>query len=179
MSLSTLLLVDDDSSLLTALARRLRLREIAPQLATSADEALKVAHARRPDLAVVDVVMGSDSGLELAAELQAACPGLPFILITGHISAELMVRARRSGAIGLLPKPFEIDQLLELFALHHNSAHVAVPAEEPRASLDLNEWEYIHRVLQACGGSISAASRRLGITRQSLQRKLRKSRPLK
>jgi two-component system response regulator RegA len=44
-------------------------------------------------------------------------------------------------------------------------------------SLARAEWRHIQRVLRAVGGNVSAAARRLGIHRQSLQRKLRKRPP--
>ena len=44
-------------------------------------------------------------------------------------------------------------------------------------SLAQIEWDYVHRVLHDCEGNITLAARKLGIHRQSLQRKLRKPAP--
>ena len=44
-------------------------------------------------------------------------------------------------------------------------------------SLERIQWEYIHAVLDACGGNISEAARQLGMHRQSLQRMLRRRAP--
>ena len=53
----------------------------------------------------------------------------------------------------------------------------ADPEVDSMQSLHRLEWSYIQRVLSDCGGNISAAARKLGIHRRSLQRKLAKVPP--
>jgi two-component system response regulator RegA len=61
-------------------------------------------------------------------------------------------------------------------------AGTQVPAAAPVdssswPSLERIQWEYIHAVLESCGGNISEAARQLGVHRQSLQRMLRRLPP--
>jgi two-component system response regulator RegA len=76
-----------------------------------------------------------------------------------------------------VPKPADVDDLLVALArdLGEPSTQVAEDVQAP--SLARAEWEHIQRVLADCGGNISEASRRLGLHRRSLQRKLQKYPP--
>ncbi len=88
------------------------------------------------------------------------------------------IDAIRLGAINFIPKPADVDDILNAFA--RGGSEIDVPETEediPVPTLAQAEWEHIHRILSDCGGNISEAARRLGIHRRSLQRKLRKRAP--
>jgi len=173
MALQSILVVDDDVDLLRALERRLQGRIATVRLVTSAAQALvAVRDGPRPDVALVDVRLGPDSGFDLAAELRTLHPGLPVILFTSHPSSDAVVRGARVGALGVLPKPVEIDQVFELLELR---LPVWSEQPDPDASLARHQWNFIQRILHRCGGNVSEAARRLGISRQALQRKLGKN----
>ncbi len=74
----------------------------------------------RPDVIVADVVMPGLSGLEALAALQHSRWNLPVILITVLTDDSLHVVARRLGAVGVLHKPFDPDDLLT--AVHNATA---------------------------------------------------------
>ena len=68
------------------------------------EQALKLAEARRPDLALVDVdLQGGDSGLDLARELHRT--GVPVLYVTGQANLVTEAEGNRH-AVGLLKKPF-------------------------------------------------------------------------
>ena len=70
---------------------------------------------------------------------------------------------------------FDVDEIER--ALHRGDSEDDVPIPDEFQSLYRHEREYIEFVLSECGGNISQAARRLGLHRQSLQRKLRKYTP--
>jgi two-component system response regulator RegA len=97
------------------------------------------------------------------------------VLATGYASIASAVEAIKRGAHDYLPKPLEADAVAR--ALLEDRAEPA-PATDPPADVPLPlrrlEWEHIQRVLAECDGNVSAAARRLGMHRRTLQRKLAK-----
>jgi two-component system response regulator RegA len=80
----------------------------------------------------------------------------------------------RKGAHLVLFKPVHPGEILRQLPPHvEPTDQVCVTPTLARA-----EWEHIQRVLMDCKGNVSEAARRLGILRQSLQRRLRKHAPL-
>jgi DNA-binding response OmpR family regulator len=108
------LLVDDEEELASALAERLTMRGIATDWVTSGEDALRRAASETYDLAVLDLKMPKIGGLELKALLQAECPDLKFIFVTGYGSEkEFKAVAGQSGEANFLVKPVDIQLLIE------------------------------------------------------------------
>lgn len=97
------LIVDDNPSFLDA-ARVLLGREgveVADVASTSA-EALRLAEEHAPDVVLVDVVLGEESGFELARRLEAA--GATVVLISTHAEIDIEDLLAGSTAAGFVPK---------------------------------------------------------------------------
>jgi two-component system nitrogen regulation response regulator GlnG len=106
--------VDDDASIRWVLERAL---EQGGMLTTSFDDADSVLAALRreaPDVLVTDIRMPGRSGLELLEEIRSKWPRLPVIVMTAHSDLDSAVAAYQGGAFEYLPKPFDIDQAIEL-----------------------------------------------------------------
>jgi two-component system, response regulator RegA len=170
--LRTILIVDDDAILLSALERDLGARGYVVLATSSAVKALELARAGRPDCALLDLCIGDDSGIDLLRELKAELPELLVLLLSGHGAVQNAVDAFHGGAVDFLQKPIAGKQLAE--ALEKALRRARGPAAP---SLAKAEFEHITRVLHECNGNISEAARRLGIHRRSLQRKLQKTPP--
>jgi two-component system response regulator RegA len=165
------LLVDDDALYLRALQRALHKRGIASATARTADEALRLATDETLDFALVDLRLGSQSGLDLIEPLRRACPRMRIVLLSGYASIATAVEAIKRGADDCLPKPTTAEMIVRAL-----SDQPELPPE-PSATmipLDRLEWEHIHRALAESNGNVSAAARLLGMHRRSLQRKLAK-----
>ncbi len=171
----TLLVVDDDEALRTRLVRAFAARGLEARGAANAEEALALAMADSPELAVVDLRMPGSSGLQLVRELVAIDRATRVVVLTGYGSIATALEAIRLGAVHYLTKPADADQILAAFEPQVGARRQ--PRRSPPvevASLARAEWEHIQRVLTDCGGNVSQAARLLGIHRRSLQRKLSK-----
>jgi two-component system response regulator RegA len=167
----TVLLVDDDDTFRSRLARALRERGFAVTEAPGPRQALSAATAESPELALVDLRMPGGSGLEVVRELHAIDATTRIVVLTGYGSIATAVEAMKLGATHYLTKPATVEEILAAFEQTGPSG-AAPPAEV--ASLARLEWEHISRVLQECGGNITQAAKLLGLHRRSLQRKLSK-----
>jgi len=173
----SILIVDDDTAFRERMARALRERGYEVSVASSYDEAMALAVADSPELALVDLRMPGRGGLELTRDLHALDPATKIVVLTGYGSIATAVDAVRLGAVHYLSKPADADDVIAAFTRE------SLPPSDPGAqmypvpSLARAEWEHINRVLSDCGGNISEAARRLGIHRRSLQRKLSKYPP--
>jgi two-component system response regulator RegA len=181
----SLLVVDDDEVLRERLVRAFRERGYDSVGVANGDDALALAAADPPELAVVDLRMPGRSGLEVVRELITLDPATLVVVLTGYGSIATAVEAIRIGAKHYLTKPADADEILRAFqrdgASDSPAGVVATPgggAFEPETpSLARTEWEHIQRVLADVNGNVSEAARRLGLHRRSLQRKLAKYPP--
>ncbi|MCC7258354.1 MAG: response regulator [Gammaproteobacteria bacterium] len=174
---TTFLVVDDDDIFCGVLTRALERRGCAVTAARSVAEARQALERLSPDYAVVDLRIGSDSGLTLVREIAQRSPRTSTVVLTGYGSIATAVEAIKLGAVHYLTKPVEIDEILAALkkGAPAASAPAPAPAAEPRPlSVRRAECEHIQRVLSDHAGNISAAARALGIHRRTLQRKLRK-----
>lgn len=170
----SLLLVDDDPVYRERLARAIAARGYDVRSAADAEEAVRLAEADSPELAVVDLRMPGASGLDLLARLKTIDATTQVLILTGYGSISTAMEAVRNGASNYLTKPVDVDEILAAFA---PDAAPAGAADTATPSLALVEWEHIQRVLSDCGGNLSEAARRLGLHRRSLQRKVARVRP--
>jgi two-component system response regulator RegA len=168
-----ILIVDDDTLFRNALAREFRSKGYQVLPAANADEALNAALDDELDLALVDVHLDAESGLDVLDRLHRERPGLLVIMLTGFGTIPLAVEAVQKGAVDFLTKPLTADSILER-AHRYLAQH---PVERGGRSLARMEWEHIRETLAACNGNVSEAARLLHIHRRSLQRKLRKRPP--
>jgi two-component system, response regulator RegA len=171
----TILLVDDDEVFRERLARSLRERGYGVDTAAGYDEALAATDGRRFDFAIVDLRMPGLSGLALIAPLHERMPAARIVVLTGYGSITSAVEALRAGAHDYLSKPVDADQIIGALTGEAARATETAPATSP--TLARAEWEHIQRVLADCHQNISESARRLGITRRTLQLKLKKYPP--
>ncbi len=123
-------IVDDDKSIRWVLEKTLSREKIPFHSFASATEALAQldAGAEPPQVLVSDIRMPGQSGLELLQLFKERFPALPVIIMTAYSDLESAVSAFQGGAFEYLPKPFDVDQALELIrraigeSMHQNGA---------------------------------------------------------
>ena len=124
MASGTILIVDDETKILNALASALRREGHEVVATTSGRDAQKMLSQRVFDLLVVDNLMPELSGLDIIRELAATTAEAErpqVLMMTAHATVESAIEAMKLGALDYLQKPFEIDEFLVVVsrALEH------------------------------------------------------------
>ena len=114
MAAGSILLVDDETKILNALAQALRAEGHEVVATANPREAQRLLAQRMFDLLVVDNLMPELTGLDLIRELHAsnAIERPQIVMMTAHATVESAIEAMKLGAFDYLQKPFEVDELL-------------------------------------------------------------------
>ncbi|MGF1551186.1 MAG: ActR/PrrA/RegA family redox response regulator transcription factor [Paracoccaceae bacterium] len=170
----TLLILDDDVSFRTRLARAMEKRGFETVTAGSVEEGLAVARAKAPAFAVIDLRLEDGNGLDVVEALQESRPDCRSVVLTGYGAIATAVAAVKIGAVDFLAKPADADDVEK--ALLTSEADKPEPPENPM-SADRVRWEHIQRVFELCDRNVSETARRLNMHRRTLQRILAKRSP--
>jgi two-component system nitrogen regulation response regulator GlnG len=106
--------VDDDESVRWVLEQALRQAHMMPRCFDSGGAFFRALERDKPDVLVTDIRMPDMTGLELMGRLSSSDPDIPVIVITAHSDLDSAVSAYQAGAFEYLPKPFDIDEAMEL-----------------------------------------------------------------
>ncbi|MCR5314071.1 MAG: response regulator [Bacteroidaceae bacterium] len=169
----SVLVVDDNPSILMALKICLRGTFENVLTLSSPDMLLSRLKQEIVDVVLLDMnfALGVNSGQEglwWLHKIHEEYPDLPIVLMTAYAEVQLAVRGLKSGAVDFVTKPWDNDSLIRVLKDAVDSSHEVV-------QLDKLENDYVRRVVSKCHGNISEASKLLGITRQTLYRKLQES----
>jgi DNA-binding NtrC family response regulator len=108
MSLSRLLVVDDDLNVAAFLEGALRKMRVEVVAARSGEEALERLEQAAPDAIFLDVRLPGMNGLETFAALRERGVDVPVVIVTSHASMETAVEAMKEGAYDFLTKPLRL-----------------------------------------------------------------------
>jgi len=169
---ASILVVEDDNAFRTILVTAFIDRGYEAVGVADAESAIRAAEADSPEMAVVDLRLPDQSGLEVVRRLKQIDPSTAIVVLTGYGSIATALESVRLGAVHYLTKPTDADRILAAFQHGLASRPRDLPTDPP--SLARVEWEHMNRVLTDCDGNISEAARQLGMHRRSLQRKLAK-----
>lgn len=130
--------------------------------AATAEEALELARAHAPDVALVDLFVGEQSGAELCAALPGVSPGTRALLMSGAgwISAPA---ARATGASGFVPKDWPAADVVMAVRMVAKGMTVFAPRDEPPAEA-LSDREQEVLALIAGGATNAEVAAALGIS---------------
>jgi DNA-binding NtrC family response regulator len=109
-----ILLIEDDTAIAGGLRRVLGRSGYEVTILARGDEGLEQAGRDHFDVVLTDFKLPGLSGLELVAQLHAAKPLLPVIVMTAHGSTETAIEATKLGAYDYILKPFDVEELLDL-----------------------------------------------------------------
>lgn len=172
-SIRNVLVVDDDETLLASWRRTIS-RDRTCMTARDVNSAQQLVEKQPFDLAIIDLRVGSGSGIDLIRTLRARQPGASIVLCSGYLSVAAAVAGVQAGADSVVFKPITFREILQQLDKPERGNQAEL---HDTPTLARAEWEHIMRVLADCNGNVSMAARRLGIYRSSLQRRLRKFAP--
>jgi two-component system response regulator RegA len=170
----SLLVLDDDAPFRARLARALGQRGFDVAAVGSVAEAREHLKQQQPAFAVVDLRLEDGSGLDFVETLHRNREDSHAVILTGYGAIATAVAAVKAGAIDYLPKPADIDDIVN--ALLSGRENRPEPPENPM-SADRVRWEHIQRVYELCNHNVSETARRLNMHRRTLQRILAKRAP--
>ena len=168
----TILIVDDNRNILTTV--RMLLEPIFDGIITIANPNSIPAKLREehPDVVLLDMnfslgVNTGQDGLFWLRTIKKLHPNTPVVLITAYADVQLAVNGLKYGAADFVTKPWDNDKLIGVLCDAIDSNRGVVP-------LDQMEQEHVQRAVEQCRGNMSKAAEMLGITRQTLYKKLKK-----
>ena len=106
--------VDDDQSVRWVLEKALHQADMRTRSFERGEHLLDAIGKETPDVLITDVRMPGMDGLAVLERLSRICPDLPVIVVTAHTDLENAVAAYQGGAFEYLPKPFDVDEAVEL-----------------------------------------------------------------
>ncbi|MBI4497750.1 MAG: response regulator transcription factor [Chloroflexi bacterium] len=152
---TTILIVEDETSLLTTIAYNLRREGYQVQTATDGEQALAAARQYRPDLILLDIMLPKVDGFEVCRQLRREST-VPIIVVTARSEEIDRVVGLEIGADDYLTKPFSMRELiarvkamLRRRALLLQEVSAAAPDTERLRAGDLEIDVAAHRVTRA------------------------------
>ena len=106
--------IDDDPSIRWVLEKALKSANFLVSSFENADTALEYLSSSQPDVIITDIRMPGIDGFEFLSILNEKYPAIPTIIMTAHSDLDSAVSAYQGGAFEYLPKPFDIDDAVEL-----------------------------------------------------------------
>jgi two-component system nitrogen regulation response regulator GlnG len=124
--------IDDDPSIRWVLEKALKQADMSVSAFETADDALDAMAGGKPDAIITDIRMPGMDGLDFLKILSDQYPNIPVIIMTAHSDLDSAVSAYQGGAFEYLPKPFDIDEAVDL-------ARRACKKSEEQAELSSNQ----------------------------------------
>lgn len=169
----TLLVVDDNPAVLAAI--KIALGAYFDKIVTLSDpdQILVTMNQEAFDAVLLDMnfapgLNSGQDGMMWLKNIHRQHPDIPVVLITAYADINLAVRGLKSGAADFVTKPWDNNELLRTLKDAIGKSKEIVPLEQI-------ETEHVQRVVEKCHGNISRAAELLGITRQTLYAKMKKS----
>jgi two-component system nitrogen regulation response regulator GlnG len=161
-------IVDDDRSIRWVFEKALSREGIAYNSFASAREALDALPSGAPQVLISDIRMPGQSGIELLQEVKEKHPAVPVIVMTAYSDLESAVAAFQGGAYEYLPKPFDVDQAVDLIRRALGESQREQAALEPvgDAAEILGQAPAMQEVFRAIG-RLSQSSATVLITGES------------
>lgn len=169
---NTIVVVDDNPTILTALKICLTAEFERIVTLTSPDTLVStLSNGEQVDVVLLDMnfslgVNTGQDGLFWLRTLKKLHPDTPVVLMTAYADVQLAVKGLKNGAADFVKKPWDNDELVR-------TLRDAVEKNREVVTLDELEQQHVHRVVDQCHGNMSKAAELLGITRQTLYRKLK------
>ncbi|MTI62599.1 nitrogen regulation protein NR(I) [Methylophaga sp.] len=150
-------IVDDDRSIRWVLQKALEAVDITVRAFETADvvlHELKQGQEQAPDVLISDIRMPGIDGLQLLSEIKQRYPELPVIIMTAYSDLDSAVSVYEGGAFEYLPKPFDVDEAVELVqrAIAHSRQQEKSPVEDFNLGAEIvGEAPAMQEVFRAIG----------------------------
>jgi len=149
-------IIDDDRSIRWVLEKALRQANLSVECFESAVGIMELLAQRKPNAIITDIRMPKLDGLKLLSRINDRYPDVPVIIMTAHSDLDSAVSAYQGGAFEYLPKPFDIDDAIDLVnrAVSHNLHHnLPIPGNKDEENVPeiIGEAASMQEVFRAIG----------------------------
>ena len=110
---ATVLIADDDKAICMVLERAIRTQGYEPLVTDNGKSLMQWVESGKGNVVITDVLMPGGNGLETLERIKSFRPDLPVIVISAQNTLMTAVRASQLGAYEYLPKPFDLDKLVQ------------------------------------------------------------------
>lgn len=150
-----LLIIDDDPEITSALVRGLALHGYEAVAENRADRALNRLRSEAFSGAIIDVMLGADSGINLVRQARATGVTLPILMLSALSDVEHRAAGLEAGADDYVVKPFNFDELVARLRVQEHRAGVRNPDPARLSAQD--------RTISASAGSIALTEREFAL----------------
>ncbi len=157
---SSVWVVDDDESIRWVLEKGLSENLMEVSVFKSAHEVIKKLELESPDVILTDIKMPGTSGIDLLDQVKILRPELPVIVMTAHSDLESAVESYEHGAWEYLPKPFDINEAIQMVqraTLSNQPSKVEENDQENKAEI-VGEAPAMQEVFRAIGKLSNSSS---------------------
>jgi two-component system, NtrC family, nitrogen regulation response regulator GlnG len=147
-------IVDDDRSIRWVLEKAMQAEGITVRAFEDGNSVIDELENSRPDVLVSDIRMPGIDGLQLMSEIKQIAPKLPIIIMTAYSDLDSAVSVYEGGAFEYLPKPFDVDEAVELVrrAIVHHQENTPVEEEPVNIGTEIiGEAPAMQEVFRAIG----------------------------
>ena len=150
-------IIDDDRSIRWVLEKALEQENIESLSFENGDKVLNALNREIPDAIISDVRMPGIDGLSLLKKVHEVQPDIPVIIMTAHSDLDSAVNSYQKGAFEYLPKPFDVDEAVDLIkrAINHKQETAAAASnsttEEYQHTEIIGEAPAMQEVFRAIG----------------------------
>ena len=173
-----ILIIDDDRAVRLSLGLLFKQAGYDSQGVGSENETLALIREVCPDLILLDMNLSLSTtgrdGINLLRKIRIFRPDVPVILISAWGTIPLAVEGMGLGACDFITKPWDNRDLMAKIRKAIDAAQAASARSEPKQTLEEMERKAIIEALRNCDYNMSQAAAQLGITRQSLYRRMLK-----
>ena len=151
---SEIWIAEDDRSLRWVMEKAIRREDIQVKSFENGEDLLEALEKDQPEIIISDIRMPGMDGLELLQRIHADHPEMPIIITTAHSDLDSAVSAYQSGAFEYLPKPFDLEELVDVarrgISFANEQKVSAELAESPQSEI-IGEAPAMQEVFRAIG----------------------------
>lgn len=172
-----ILIIDDDQTIRLSIGLMLRQAGFEYEAVSTESDAMAAMRRGNVDLAILDMNLTlsttGQQGIEMLRKFKILAPTTPVIMLSAWATVPLAVEGMKYGAVDFVTKPWANRDFMAKIRKALDSAEKARESEKVD-SLDNTERLTIEKALKQADGNLSTAAQLLGITRQSLYRRMEK-----
>lgn len=173
-----ILIVDDDRAIRLSITLMLKQAQLESHAVSTEAEALEAVRAGDVDLAIIDMNLTPSStgrdGIEMIRKIRILAPEVPLIMLSAWATVPLAVEGMGYGAVDFVTKPWANRDFMGRVRKALGDADRKRQSAHAVATLDDIERQTIEKAIREADGNLSVAAQMLGITRQSLYRRIEK-----